>query len=490
MTITPQIGMAVIGGAGGISLLAAKARTELHAPRGQRAALRSLAKPHDVAALTPKQVERSARRLRTQTLNSRHVAPADTGIALGTLAPRGPMMRASWEDVAVAIMAPRAGKTTTLAIPTILHAPGPAIATSNKRDLWDATHAQRGGRTWTFDPQNICGDDVKQDWWWNPVAVVNTVEAAERFASHFVQTVDNPKQRDIWGPAAQELLSALALAAHYGHRTVNDIYMWLTQQNTASAALDLLNHNKYQAVANGLRGILTAPDRTRDSIFITARVAAKCLRDPHITAWVTPHHGQQFNPQTFVHTSDTLHMLSKDGGGSAAPLVAALTDAVMQTAVHEAERAAGGRLDPPLVVVLDEAANVCRIADLPKLYTHFGSRGIFPLTILQSYAQGASAWHDFHVLWSSATVKLVGPGIDEPEFRENLTKAIGEHEVWTTSYGRGRGGGSRTRSVQHRPILTAAEIRALRKGTALLFATGCKPALIELHPYWEESRGR
>jgi hypothetical protein len=41
-------------------------------------------------------------------------------------------------------------------------------------------------------------------------------------------------------------------------------------------------------------------------------------------------------------------------------------------------------LDPPLLVVLDEAANICRISDLPELYAHFGSRGITPITILQS----------------------------------------------------------------------------------------------------------
>ena len=46
----------------------------------------------------------------------------------------------------------------------------------------------------------------------------------------------------------------------------------------------------------------------------------------------------------------------------------------MRAAERRAERM-GGRLDPPLVVVLDEAANICRISDLPDLYSHLGSRG-------------------------------------------------------------------------------------------------------------------
>ena len=40
------------------------------------------------------------------------------------------------------------------------------------------------------------------------------MEDAERLASHFVLTVDDDKARDIWGPAAAELLAALFLAAH------------------------------------------------------------------------------------------------------------------------------------------------------------------------------------------------------------------------------------------------------------------------------------
>ncbi|WP_307962243.1 hypothetical protein [Salinispora arenicola] len=65
---------------------------------------------------------------------------------------------------------------------------------------------------------------------------------------------------------------------------------------------------------------------------------------------------------TFPGSRDTLYLLSKEGAGAAAPLVAALTDAVFRTAVVHAE-AAGGRIDPPVLAVLDEAANICKIND-------------------------------------------------------------------------------------------------------------------------------
>jgi hypothetical protein len=38
------------------------------------------------------------------------------------------------------------GQTTALAVPAILDAPGTVVATSNKADLWAATHALRSSR--------------------------------------------------------------------------------------------------------------------------------------------------------------------------------------------------------------------------------------------------------------------------------------------------------------------------------------------------------
>jgi type IV secretory pathway TraG/TraD family ATPase VirD4 len=422
-------------------------------------------------------------------------APAETGVALGRLG--RVQLRATWEDVCLAICAPRSGKTTALAVPTVLDAPGPVIATSNKRDLWDATQ-RRGANhapgvelgkhphTFTFDPQNIIG--APQTFWVDLLADVDSVETAERLASQFITTIEDEGRKDLWAPAAKELIAALALAAHHARRTIGDVYRWLSMPKDTEA-VDTLRAHGYPEVAQGLSRIQTSPDKTRDSIYITASVAARCLRDNTITRWVKPCSLPRFDPTAFIHSHDTLHLLSKDGGGSASPLVAALTDNVLHAGIREAEHA-GGRLDPPLVLVLDEAANVCRIADLPKLYSHLGSRNIFPLTILQSYAQGAAVWGQtgMRELWGASTIKLVGPGADDATFAADLSRLIGDHDVPTVSRGSGRGGNSRNRSMRRGPILSAADIRALRKGTALLFATGSKPALIRLQPWYADKR--
>ncbi len=455
--------------------------------------LPSLATPADVAGLGPRGVEARARGLRPSLTGQKIVAAADAGVPLGDLvgSRRGHdlPLRASWEDVLLAVMAPRAGKTTALAVPAIAQAPGPVVATSNKADLWTVTSGARRSRgtVWVFDPQRIAHHP--QQWWWDPLAEVRDVEAAHRLAQHFVLAKTDRGSgsgSDFWDKAAQELLTALLLAAGCSGGTVADVYEWLTD-SSARAPAAALEGAGHLAVALSLRGMQTGATETREGIYQTARTSAQALRDPVILRWVTPPADPlpQLHPAVFV-TTDTLYLLSKDGAGSAAPLIAALTDATFRAGVAAAETA-GGRLDPPLVAVLDEAANICRIADLPDLYSHLGSRGIIPVTILQSYRQGVRVWGEpgMDALWSAATVKVIGAGIDDARTAEDLSRLVGEHDVATVSSSRSRDGWSTSTSQRRQRILGPEDIRALPRGRALLLATGARAAMLRLRPWYD-----
>ena len=158
-------------------------------------------------------------RLRPSLAGARpgRLATADIGLLLGRLkqpAGDGPELFASWEDTLLVFFGPRGGKTTSLGVPYVLSAPGPVVATCVKADLWAVTaelRAASGSRIWTFDPQAITA--AGQRFWVNLLAGLTSVEAAHRLAGHFVITVDDSTKKDIWGPAAQELLTSLLLAA-------------------------------------------------------------------------------------------------------------------------------------------------------------------------------------------------------------------------------------------------------------------------------------
>lgn len=458
-------------------------------------ALPSLARATDVADLTPVPIAKRAQRLRRSLtgFKPRKLPASQTGVPVGKLVaasgPR-PVLRSSWEDVLLAVMAPRAGKTTALAIPPIVEAPGPVLATSNRSDVWAATCGVRAreGQVWLFDPQRITY--TRQELWWNPLRTVTNVEEATRLSEHFVQEIRSPGTGDVFWPlAAADLLTCLFLAAAHSGGTLTDVQAWLSDA-TSREPVTLLKTAGFPQAARSLLGRQNGAPETRDGVYETARTAARCLGDPDIMAWVTPPASGSGLPEldthTFPATSDTLYLLSKEGAGAASPLVAALADQVFRSGVRHAE-AAGGRIDPPLLAVLDEAANICKISDLPQLYSHLGGRGVIPITIIQNYAQGSGVWGErgMAALWSASTVKLIGAGTDDAKHAEDISRIIGEHDVATASMTRDAGGHSSwNTSIQRRRILDPGQVRALPRGQALLLATGAKPAMVELQPWY------
>ncbi|WP_444950570.1 type IV secretory system conjugative DNA transfer family protein [Micromonospora ureilytica] len=453
-----------------------------------RARGKGLAGAYELASLAPAGIAARARELRPSLQGMRDLPPDERGNLLGDLMPNGPELRSSYEDVELDLMAPRAGKSTGIAIPRVLRARGAVLLTSNKSDVYSVTRAEREriGTVWTFDPQGIA--HTPREMWWDMLAECVTIEGARRLAGHFVASVnDDTTKKDFWISAAQNTLTALFLAAARGGATVSDLLGWLADPADRTP-IDLLRDAGMSAMAEQLQGTVRGAVETRDGIYETARQCVACLLDPEILAWVSHDPGlPQFRPDLHVLGRDTLYLLSKDGGGSAAGVIAGIADATLRAGVVAAERM-GGRLDPPMTAVLDEAANVCRISDLPDLYSHLGSRGINVVTLLQSYRQGSRVWGDagMDALWGAATIKLLGAGLDDADFVEKVSKLVGQHDVRTLSVSRSRDGSSRSTSFRQENILPPDKIRALPKGTALLLATGIRPAVIRLRPWYKE----
>lgn len=465
-----------------LAVLAARKVVELRG-RGK-----GLAGAHELTSLTPAGLAARARELRPSLTGIRDLPPDERGNLLGDLMPHGPELRSSYEDVELDLMAPRAGKSTGIAIPRVLRARGAVLLTSNKSDVYAVTRAEREriGVVWTFDPQGIA--HAPREMWWDMLADCVTIEGARRLAGHFVASVnDDTTKKDFWISAAQNTLTALFLAAARGGATISDLLGWLADPADREP-IDLLRDAGMSAMAEQLLGTVRGAVETRDGIYETARQCVACLLDPEILAWVSRDPDlPQFLPDRHVLGRDTLYLLSKDGGGSAAGVIAGIADATLRAGVVAAERM-GGRLDPPMTAVLDEAANVCRISDLPDLYSHLGSRGINAVTLLQSYRQGSRVWGDagMDALWGAATIKLLGAGLDDADFVEKISKLVGLHDVSTVSVSRSRDGTSRSTSYRQENVLPADRIRALPKGTALLLATGIRPAVIRLRPWYKE----
>jgi len=454
----------------------------------------------DIESLSSAAVLESARRLGVVTLDGAPVDAQRAGVQIGqalvaaagaAFAAHNQTLYGSHEDMHVDIWGPRTGKTTSRAVPAILNAVGPVLVTSNKRDVVDATRDPRAtaGQVWVFDPQGISGESA-QRWWWNPLSYVTDEVKAAKLAEHFASGSRDPSARTdaYFDPAGQDLLAALLLAAALDQRPITDVYVWLTRP-TDDAAVSILHRHGYALTASQLAGVIGSPEKQRGGIYGTAMQMASCLTNRQVATWVTPGdfggRRAHFDVAAFVRSAGTLYSLSKEGRGTAGPLVTALTVAVVEAAEELAARSAGGRLATPLLGVLDEAANVCRWRELPNLYSHFGSRGIVLMTILQSWSQGVEVWGELGMrkLWSAANVCVYGGGVSETTFLEDLSKLIGDYDRVTTSLSRGRNQRSVSRQLQRERILDVAALGALPKGRAIVLASGARPTLVRTLPW-------
>ncbi|MBU2698565.1 type IV secretory system conjugative DNA transfer family protein [Pimelobacter sp. 30-1] len=457
--------------------------------------------------------------------------PAESapGVPMGRALPWKVWLYSNWEYMIVVVAGPRTMKSTAYAIPAIMAAPAAVLATSNKPDVVFATRETREtfGEVWTFDPQGIARTPIT--WWWNPLTYiapfdgrtkcarrdprtgwVDASEArAEKLAGQFCASaiVQGAKTDAYFDGEAENLIGLMLLAAACGDEQLTVVYSWLATP-TNDTAVDHLRANGFELQAQSLYALANLPDKQREGIYGTARARMGFLRNRELVAWVTDPATnatlqrsmresaarvtyRQFHPAEFATSTDTLYPLSKEGEGSAGPLVAALTVAVVDALVDRANEN-GGRLPIPFLAVLDEAANICRFRNLDSYYSYFGSMGIVIMTILQNWAQGEEVWgvKGMEKLWSAANMKVYGGGVDDDRFLKRISDLIGQYTLLrrSESYTPGRAGNrssvSVSTSTEERTILTIGQLRELDK-RAVLFASGMPALLVEPQPWFE-----
>jgi type IV secretion system protein VirD4 len=163
----------------------------------------------------------------------------------------------------------------------------------------------------------------------------------------------------------------------------------------------------------------------------------------------------------------------------------ALTQQVLSHAFECSTRAARP-LDPPLLVVLDEAAHIAPLAELDALAATCASHGIQLVTIWQDLAQvrgryGARA----PTVLNNHRAKLFLPGIADPDTLDYASRLVGDEEVTQPSVTRDPNGRrSTTSTTTPRRLLPPEELRCLPRGQAVLVYGTLPPVRLRLRPWW------
>ncbi len=424
-------------------------------------------------------------------------AASDVGYFLGTA--RGRKVWATVEDSILLIGPPRSGKGLHIVINSILDAPGAVITTSTRPDNLTATLTARAARgpVAIFDPQQLAPGLHPGPRWSLLRGCNQPLTAMIRAAGLSASTGMNSGSVDnssFWEGKTRTAIQALLHAAALDHQPPSTIYRWALNPASATDAVATIHTHPDAATgwADSLDATVNADPRTRDSIWQGVSLAFAPLADPRVLDAITPRaEDNHLDPETFLQEGGTLYLLATGTGASnAAPLVAALIEDIVETARTLGATAPGARLDPPLLLALDEIGNLAPLPSLPTLMAEGGGTGITTMPVLQSLAQARTRWgnHAATAIWDAAITKIILGGASNSRDLQDLTTLIGDHDhtVHTTTIDT-RGGRSTQTATRRQPVMPPDTLRTLPFGTAITMLRTTPPIITRLRP-WTDRR--
>ena len=425
-------------------------------------------------------------------------APSSGRLVLGRVAGR---LVAAEQRHSVIVLAPtQSGKTTGLAVPAVLEWDGPVLACSVKTDLLRDTLACRAhtGEVMVFDPTAITGFPRAG---WSPLCASHTWQAARETADRLVasaQPAHGSGEATFWNQAGARYLAPLLFAAASTHRTMVDVVRWVDtddqEQITNALGGELWEKPRTpdardeRAALETLDGIWRSDDRLRSSLVMTAALALKAYADPTV---------QECSREGEL-TADWL----LDGGANTAYLCATVTDQArlrplfvtlideITSEVYARSARTGMPIDPPLLVVLDEAANIAPLPDLDQLASTGAGQGIQLVTVVQDLEQMRARWPQrAETIFNNHRAKVIGAGITCPTTLQHVARILGDEEIRQTSTSTSSGEAGRhatTESSTWRALAPANVVREGRPGSAVLIYDNLPPAQLQLRPWYAD----
>ncbi len=413
--------------------------------------------------------------------------PAGDRIDLGWMGRR--FLQAPAEDNVLVFGVQRSGKTSTLAVPTLLTWRGAAVATSTKEELVRVTGRHRCG----FGPVHVFAPlDLDTRWvqelglnaaGWNPISKCTSAGDAAELADFFTATGKSTDSSH-WYLSAANLLTALFLLEH-------------DQNGDLSGVLSLLNrtplngYNVLCAQASGvaaeiLQGFAATPEKEAGSIISTARSSLSLWLDERVAAATCSNQAASLDLTELLVSGGTLYLVAPaEEAERCRPLFSALLAGILRRATERA-REQGGVLSPRLLLGLDEVANFARIPGLASYVSSGPGQGIQSLLCFHDLAQLEHAYgaDEARTIWNNCRARLLLPGQGDLKTLDQFSRAIGSETVLYESRTRNdRGGGSTNQARTGRPLRSADGLR--RSQDAVLVYANAPPARLTLRR-WDQ----
>lgn len=394
---------------------------------------------------------------------------------------------------AIVIAPTQSMKTTGLAVPALLEWDGPVLATSVKTDLLRDTIAHRRtlGDVLVFDPVESRGLPAQG---WSPLTGAGTWYGAQRTAATLCASArpgnTSLADADFWYSAAAKLLAPLLFAAAtVADGSMADVVRW-TDTQEVDEVRDALHQAGVDEATQAAQATWGRDERQRSSIYTTAETVLAAYADPRVLAAA---YEPDLRPERLLDGSRTTAYLCAPAHEQQRlrPLFATLIEQLL-AAAYEQVAQTGRPLDPPLLLVLDELANVAAIPTLDMLAATAAGQGIQLVSVFQDLAQIKERYGTRALtIVNNHRAKLIGSGIADPDTLDYAARVLGDQEITQVSSTAGQEGrASTTQSTTYRSLAPAHVLRQATPGSAVLIYGSLPPAQISLRPWFADRRLR
>jgi type IV secretion system protein VirD4 len=372
------------------------------------------------------------------------------------------------EDERLIVAAKRTGKSGLVADRIITHR-GPVLSSTSRTDIYDMTSGLRAtlGPVYRFNPLGV--GYVPNDVRWDIMDCCKDVLMARQVGS-WLKLPDVTGNDLAWFQHKGDVfLGAMLYAAAISGRTILDVYRWN----------ELLGHGEcLQILGSDPRTLEMAAicrrafedNRTSGSIRDTVQLSLSWCVLPGLAEIVTPPRGQGFSVSDFVERDSTLYLIATgDDDSPVTPLFRALTMWVAYEAGLAGSRSRYRRLDPPLLMSMDEVA-VTNPIDLVSLLSDSSGKGILIEPVCHSIAQLKRRYgeHAADDIWGLCGTKVLLGAISDAETLERASKLCGTI--------RAEGG--------NEAVVPPELLRMLPDWRALIIRMNLNPAAVKIRPAW------
>ncbi len=383
-------------------------------------------------------------------------------------------VRVSLQEHLLILAPPRTGKTALLARIIMRH-PGPVVSTTTKHDIFLLTsglRARRRGPVHVFNPQGIGG--VPSTFRWSPIRGCEDQAVAIRRADAFARAVSQKGVEDgsFWSAKASDYMRAYFHAAALAGGDMRLVARWVggAEPEDPESILRGSGAEQWAVQLAELRG---EAQKTAGTIRMTMSRAVACVTDPALVASVLPGEDEGFDFGEFLRHRESLYLIAEAQGDDSpvAPLFACFCSELHYAAALIGQASPGGRLDPPLLMALDEVCQVCPVP-LPSWLADSGGKGITIAAVGHGIAQFASRYkdHGARAIQDCAGVTILLPGVTDTTTLEHASKLCGQAAY--TEHGQ--------EHASRHDVMTPAMIRALPPWRGLIIRAGC-PAPVVAH---------